>query len=337
MVKIKDIAKEANVSSATVSRILRNDPHLSVREDTREDILRIAQELGYKRKTKVISQTYTVGIMQWISKFVEENDPYYYELRKMVEVALHERGYRVKRFYLEDAQEVERAKDLVALVCVGKFSLNQAALFNRSINHVFFVDSNPDSQRYSSVVFDFETATKSLITHLHSLGHQRIGFIGGREYIGSEKIEYVDKRELTYLDVMKSHRDLYFEPSDFYIDDFSAQTGYDGIYYSYNSGSMPTAFICESDTIAMGALNALGELNLVTNDTQISIVSYNDIYVAQYLNPSLTTIKLDIRAMAETTALMLEHQIKNPHAIPSKTTLSTKLMIRDSSKQIEKQ
>lgn len=334
MVKIKDIAKAANVSPATVSRILRNDPLLSVRDETRDEVIRIAEKMGYKRTVKKTKGTSSVGIVQWISKYQEDTDPYYYELRKAVETSLNRLGYHVQRYYREDIESIYTSQSLIGLICVGKFSLDQAAKLKNGIKHIIFVDSNPDANNYSSVVFDFVGATYQVMDHLIEKGHRNIGFIGGREYIGPEKQEYLDKREMTFLKIMNENSSLRMIDSNVYINDFTAQTGYEGIINASKSDNMASAFVCESDTIAMGAISALAELKLLNNEKHVSIISYNDIYNARYLNPALTTIKLDIKAMAEHAAYLLDYSIKAKNLLTSKTTLPTKLIIRDSVKSI---
>ena len=133
---------------------------------------------------------------------------------------------------------------------------------------------------------------------------------------------------------MNGNSSLRMIDSNIYINDFTAQTGYEGIINASKSDNMASAFVCESDTIAMGAISALAELKLLNNEKHVSIISYNDIYSARYLNPALTTIKLDIKAMAEHAAYLLDYSIKAKNLITSKTTLPTKLIIRDSVKSI---
>ena len=334
MAKIKDIADAANVSSATVSRILRNDPHLSVRDETRNEVLRVADAMGYQPTKKITKQARTIGIVQWISQNEEDTDPYYYELRKAVEVHLSNMGYEVVRFYKTDIDRIHTSKHLSGLVCVGKFTLDQAAAFKKNINHIIFVDSNPDAAHYSSVVFDFETATLSVLDHLLDYGHRHIGFIGGREYIGPNREEYVDKRELTFLKYRELHPKLNLNTDFVYIDGFTANTGYEGVMKAHEGSLMPTAFVCESDTIAMGAIRALDSLHLLDGQNAVSVVGYNDIYTSQYLNPPLTTVKLDIKAIASTTAILLDSMIKQRYSIPAKTSLSTTLIKRESVKKL---
>lgn len=86
MVTIKDIAQKAKVSISTVSRILNEDETLSVKEETRQRVLRIAKEMDYRPKRKKVARSRPViAIVQWISSFQEVEDPYYYTLRDSVE------------------------------------------------------------------------------------------------------------------------------------------------------------------------------------------------------------------------------------------------------------
>ena len=100
MATLKDIAKLANVSSATVSRVLNKDKTLSVGEETRHRILTIAEELGYekhKRSTNSNQERQKIAIVQWYSEQEELNDLYYYSIRIGLEKRAQELGYDVVR------------------------------------------------------------------------------------------------------------------------------------------------------------------------------------------------------------------------------------------------
>ena len=84
MATIKDVAELANVSSATVSRILNNDKTLSVPEETRQAVFNAAKELNYIKKRKATKNEFTIGIVQWYSLQQEIDDPYYLQIRASV-------------------------------------------------------------------------------------------------------------------------------------------------------------------------------------------------------------------------------------------------------------
>lgn len=100
MATIKDIAELAKVSSASVSRILNNDPTLSVPKETRQRVLDAANQLGYKKKNKKMYDTVmTLGIIQWISPIEESNDPYYLSIRQGVEEYCFKNKIAIKRVF----------------------------------------------------------------------------------------------------------------------------------------------------------------------------------------------------------------------------------------------
>lgn len=332
MATLKDIANKASVSTSTVSRILNGDDTLSVKDETREEVIRIAEELGYKTKRKLTGSVRKhIGVVQWISSNDEEEDPYYYALRKSIESHFLNRKIEVKRYFKENANEVFNDHDLQGLVCIGKFSIEQADSFARHCPAIVFVDSNPNEALYSAIVNDLETATDNVIDYLKDQGHTKIGYIGGREFLGETDIQYVDKRELTYLERTKKDSDLVFNKSYLYLKDYSAQTGYDSMKDIITEKIDATAFICASDTIAMGALRALGEFNLLS---KISIIGFNDINSSKYFNPPLSTVLLDTRLMGEFAFNILMSRISSPDSVPVKLELKTKIIERQTVKRV---
>lgn len=328
MAKLKDVAKLSGVSLATVSRVLNGDPTLSIREETRESVVQAAKELNYKVKRKSISlHTDFIGVVQWISSYEEEEDPYYTAIRKSVESTLLDQKVQIKRFYKENIEDVFEDHSIIGLICIGKFSLEQAKAFKDHTKYVVFVDSNPDETLYSSVVHDLEDATELIMKRLFDNGHRSIGYIGGRELLGHTQIEYVDKREKTYIDVMKSNPELHFDKKNIYIRKYNAQSGYDAIISALKKDNLPTAFICASDTIATGALRALGEKN---RSKDVSIIGYNNIPVAKFYNPPITTVMLDTRYMGELAATMIMVMIRTKNPRTTKHVLKTNLIIRES-------
>ncbi|CAM2878725.1 LacI family DNA-binding transcriptional regulator [Erysipelothrix tonsillarum] len=329
MATIKDIALKASVSQATVSRILNEDPTLSVKDETRDEVFRVAKELNYRIKKKnKKADVLMVGIVQWISSNEEEEDPYYYSLRMSVENFCISHKIQIKRYYKENMVDVFLEDDLDGLICVGKFSHQQANDLERHCPAIVFVDSNPDSSKYSAVVHDLEGATAASINYLKEMGHTRIGYIGGREYLGATKIEYVDRRERTFNKLMSEDREMEYNQDHVYLGKYTAQTGYSSVLEALKQEVVPTAFICASDTIAMGALRALGEMKDQVPH-QISIVGYNDIASAKFFNPPLTTVALDTKYMGELAAQLLTLMISSKSFIPVKVVCSTKLVVRE--------
>lgn len=330
MATLKDIAKLAEVSAATVSRILNDDATLSVKEETKQKVLAAAKELNYKIKRKVRQDSRLVfGVVQWISSYKEEEDPYYFSLRMSVENYCIAHNIVVRRYYIENISEVFQNDDFDGLICIGKFSLQQAADFERHCPHIVFVDSNPDADKYSSVVSDLNKGMYDVIDYLVSVGHSRVGYIGGQEFLGLSNQIHVDARERAFRSLVKYDERLNTGDMNIYIGDFNAKTGYQSIMRAYESNNMPTAFVCASDTIAMGALSALGELGPKIK-RPVSIVGFNDIASSKFLNPPLTTVALDTKYMGELSVNLLQLMLKSPNFIPVKIVCKTVLILRES-------
>lgn len=332
MVTLKDVAELAEVSTTTVSRVLNRDSSFSVKEETKERVLQAAEELGYKTKTTQVQQQSKIkkfGIVQWISSYEEEQDVYYLNLRQAVENYCIENKITVDRYFMENILDVYENDHLDGLICIGKFSLSMAADLAEHSPNVLFVDSNPDETRYSSIEHDLKGGTKRIVKYLKEMGHQHIGYIGGEEYLGSSHDINVDMREKTFRKMIKTDPDIKTDQKDIYINAFNHQTGYQSIMSAFDKKEMPTAFICASDAIAMGALSALGELDRQLPQ-EISIISYNNIQSAQYMNPPLTTLALNTKYMGELAGNLLQHMINSNHVTPVKIVCGTHLVIRES-------
>ena len=131
MATIKDIAQKAHVSAATVSRILNQDESLSVTDQTRNRVLKIAEELNYIKK-KPVKNKFTIGIFQWYSLFQELEDPYYQSIRIGIEHYCTKKQIEVIRAFRSDSNYAEKLKKVDGLICIGKFNDAEIALFSRS-------------------------------------------------------------------------------------------------------------------------------------------------------------------------------------------------------------
>lgn len=331
MATIKDIAKKAGVSQASVSRILNEDKTLSVKEETRERVISIANELGYKvKKRRHANERVVIGLVQWISSYQEVEDPYYYALRLSVENYFINRKIGVRRYYQENLSDIYDDTFLSGIICMGKFSKQQARDLHASFPNIVFVDSNPDGSKYSCVVSDLDKGTDVIIEYLKSKGHRHIGFIGGQEFLGPTHIPFVDARERAYIKRVEEDSELIGGKNDLYIRNFDGLTGYDMMNKALMKDKVPTAFICASDSIAMGALRALGEMKQRGKNREISVIGYNDIATSKFFNPPLTTLKIDTKYMGEMAGNLMEFMLKTENNIPVKVLCSTRLVERSS-------
>ena len=144
MATIKDIAQKASVSAATVSRILNQDDTLSVTDETKQRVLKVAQELNYTKHLKnTVEKSISIGIFQWYSVFQELEDPYYQAIRVGIEKYCADHNIHVVRAFQSDCNYPDTLKDLQGLICIGKFNKPQIKSFQKLNPNTIFVD-----QRY---------------------------------------------------------------------------------------------------------------------------------------------------------------------------------------------
>lgn len=328
---MKDIAKLAEVSPATVSRVLNYDENLSVTDETRKRIFEIAEDLDYKapkQRNKTLDKRVKIGVIHWYSQIEELEDPYYLSIRRGVENECSDKKIEIATIFKNESEEnIQQLTELDGVITIGKFSSQDIEALADYSSNVVFVDSSPDDKKYDSVIIDLKKATLEVLDYLLSVGHKHIGFIGGREYVGADKEPIEDDREVTYCKFMKSKK--LYNPRSIYIGKFTAEDGYRLMKRAIEDGELATAFFVASDSMAIGALKALYEADIkVPND--VSIISFNDIPTSKYLVPPLSTVKVHTEFMGVTAVELLLERINDNREIAKKVIIPTQLIIRES-------
>lgn len=335
MATIKDIANSVGVSIATVSRVLNLDETLNVSDETRKKVLEVAEKLNYitikERKNR--GKVYNIGIIYWYTDAQEINDPYFLSIRMAVERKCSEEEVNFKNI---DFQRVLNGNfndynNLDGIIAIGLFDDNDIEKMKKVSKNIVFIDSSPNEKMYDSVVVDFKNAVKELMEYLYNLGHRKIGYIGGICYSRSEKSVFVNYREKTYKEFMEKING--FKEEWVLKDKFSPEQGYNLMKKALNQKERPTAFFVASDPMAIGAYKAVFEAGLKIPE-DISIVGFDDIYTAEFLAPSLTTVRVYKDIMGEVAVETLLDRIKKKRTLGRKIVLPTELVKRESCRKI---
>lgn len=332
MATIKDISKEAGVSPAAVSRVLNHDKTLSVSNDKRKLIFEVAERLSYiplrSRKKILTKAKYRIGLIHWYTIDQELEDPYYLSIRIGIEKYAIEHQVEISKLYAPSTADLDKIKGVEGIICIGKFSDTDIERFDKLSKNLVFVDSSPHEEKYDSVIVDIEKSVVKIIDHLRDVGCESIGFIGGREYAGLEKIPIGEKRKEafeTYLTTFNR-----FDRSQVYVGKFLAESGYQLMKHAIRtSETMPDAFFIASDSMAVGALRALHEHGIKVPDV-VQIVGFNDIPTSNYTIPPLTTLRVHKEFMGETSLKLLLERLEDLRPIAIKVTVPTELVIRNS-------
>jgi len=333
MATLKDIAELAGFSLATVSRVLNHDTSLNVSEDTRKKIYEVAEELGYKtirQRSRSLKRNIRIGVIHWYSQKEEMGDPYYLSVAKGVEKECFNRKLEFISIFKDgDKYTTGELNDLDGFIAIGKFSREDIQEFSAFSKNITFVDSSPDDKVYDSVITDIAGATLEVLKSIVGKGHGSIGFIGGREYVGKDKMPLQDERERIYREFTRE-KGIY-EERNIYIGSFTTEGGYDMMKKAVAKGDIPEVFFVASDSMAMGVIQALYESGLnVPGD--VGIVSFNDIPTSKYLIPPLSTVRVHTEFMGATAVVLLLERIKESREIPKKVIVPTALIIRESYK-----
>lgn len=333
MATLKDIAKLAGVSLAAVSRVLNHDASLNVSDETRKKIFEVAEELGYqtiRQRSKNLNKRIRIGVIHWYSQKEELGDPYYLSVAKGIEKECFNKKVEFVSIFKDgDKYTAGELDDLDGFIAIGKFSKEDIKEFSTYSKNIVFVDSSPNDKVYDSVIIDIRSATLEVLEDMVGHGHRRIGFIGGREYVGKGKESLEDERERAYHEFTKE-KGIHDE-RDVYIGSFTTEGGYNMMKKAIRKGKLPSVFFVASDSMAMGAIQALYESNInVPRD--VSIVSFNDIHTSKYLIPPLSTVRVHTEFMGATAVGLMLERIKENRALPKKVVIPTELIIRESYK-----
>lgn len=321
MATLKDIANDCNVSVSTVSRVLKGDKTLSVNSATKDLIWESANKLNYKVKAKSTSGM-KVAVVNWYSHDQEVIDPYYYYIRKGVESSCQDERFDYDVFFKEDGFDNLQSYD--AIIAIGKFGQDAIESFEKLQKNIVFVDSNPDKLKFDSIQVDFETMLADVFEYATSKHGNDIGLMNGCEYIDKEK--YQDPRLLAFKKQCKLND---IDDTNIIEGDFTIESGYEMFFKLDETNRVPKVLICGNDLIAMGANKAAYKLDLNVG-SDLFIVGINNIPVAKYMVPSLTTVEIPQTQMGVEAVTLLKRRQASGSDSPITILVPTRIVKRKS-------
>lgn len=334
---IKDIAKLAGVSVATVSRVINGN--MNVKNESRKKIEAVIKENNYipssvgitllKKKSNVI------GIILPIVH------SYYTERFNAILKVLSENNYTTiiaVSFYNEN-EEVKALSDFISRQVDGvifmttKITQLHIEILEKYINKtpLVVIDSDASKYGFSSIIHDDYKGAKEAISYLISKGHKKIAFISG----GETNLYSNSKRYQAYEDMMVS---IGISQADFIVasGNYSMKSGYDAInsLFANNSKIIPTAIYCANDSMAIGASRRLHELGYKIPE-DVSLIGTDDVEPVKYMCPaSLTTVKQQLTQSGEIAAELILNHIKSNNLAIKTIVLNQNLILRESVKDL---
>lgn len=322
---IKDVAKLAGVSTATVSRALNKAD--SVSADTSDTVFKAAKEVGYRinhsARSLRLQRTGAIAVL-----IPNVSNPFFSNILAGIESVMTDSNINV--LVLDSQGQGDIADYLTSqradgIICLdGELrtdsSTNESSMLNLP---VVFACEWPSAGSSSSVRSDNTTGALLAVEHLVSLGHTKIGHVAGPV----ENVLTAERRNATIQALDKAG--LLVKSDWFFEGDFSLDSGAEAARQWFAMEEKPTALFCASDLMAIGFIAELKE-NGVSVPEDISVIGFDDIDIARYYIPKLTTIRQHTRELGETAARALLEKL---HGFDTKSVsklLEVELVVRGS-------
>ncbi|MDT2820897.1 LacI family DNA-binding transcriptional regulator [Enterococcus devriesei] len=325
MATIRDIAKQAGVSPATVSRVLNYDQELSVAQETRQRIFEVAEKLNYtKHKRSPKMGKALIRLVQWYDEAEELADLYYLSIRLGIEKRAEELNLQVRRETLNELSDSQ----VTGTIALGKFDAEQIRQLKQLDDNLLFVDFDAMQLGLNSLVVDFDQSMDLVIDHFIQQGHQKIGILSGEEVTKHNLQPIEDPRMLSFKKKLEQLN--LFRPDLVVTAPFSMEAGKAAVSeFIAESNDLPTALFASSDALAIGGMQAIQAAGLRIPE-DISVIGFNDVSVAKYVSPALSTVKVETEWMGELAVTTLLELAKEYSPVPRKIMLGTELIQRAS-------
>ncbi|MFF2909246.1 LacI family DNA-binding transcriptional regulator [Paenibacillus sp. NPDC057934] len=303
-ITIKDVAREAGVSISTVSNALNDVDVLN--PETKLHVLQVAQRLNYVPNLN--GKLLKSGKTQMLGFFTTSvSGPYFYKLVESMARECDHMGYGLNVFVTKDKQVIMnnimgRRVDGVIIYEEFKIDDNDIAIMEKDRIKAVFLDREIQRENMGSVIFDSFVAGYETTKYLISLGHKKIAYISGVDTM----FDSVQRKE-GYLAALREYQLPVKE--EYILQGFFEEEGTYNVVKSFirsSSDILPDAFLAGNDVSAIGCMQALKAHGYdVPND--ISVVGFDDIDIAQYFSPPLTTVRNQI---ARQGILAIDHLVR---------------------------
>lgn len=335
-ITIYDIAKEANVSPATVSRVLTGNA--KVRPQTMRKIVDVIEKYNFRPNSLARSllhkQSKTIGFI-----LPDINHPFFSTLVQKSEAHALELGYTSFLCNTMNSSENESKylqslieKQVDGIIYLGgrindtdteqKYADEMKKVMDRI--PVVFVNGQMTGVDAHIVRTDEESGMEKLVELLVNLNHKKIGFLGGIEGISS-----TDVKKKTFVKMM-NNKGLDVNKDWVFCNGFSIESGEEVAAQLLYLKERPTAVICANDFVAIGVIKVLTKFGLKVPD-DVSVVGFDDIYLAEHFPPGITTVSQNYDLLGETAINVLVDLI-NERDAERETVVPTSLILRDSCK-----
>jgi DNA-binding LacI/PurR family transcriptional regulator len=329
------VAKLANVSPSTVSRVISNNSRIS--EETKKTVNEAMKTLGYHpnaiARSLVNKSTHTIGVIMPKSAHLSLSNPFFPEALRGISARANQKGFYVM-LSVED-NEMDKHSNIENIVRAGVvdgvimlYSRLEDKTFNMLKDNKFpFVvvgkPVNGNANKVNYVDNDNIGAAYDAVTHLINKGRSTIGLITGplNLVVSLDRLEGY-KRAL-------GDSSISYNPDWVQESDFSQEGGYKAMENLLLSGSCPRAILATDDLLALGAIKAIKKAGLKIPD-DVAVISFNNIPAAEFLTPSLTSVDINPFDLGYEATELLFQCLEGKKTSSQARIVPTKLIVRES-------
>lgn len=333
-VTIKDVALLANVAPSTVSRVIADNPRIS--EETKQKVKKAMEQLGYhpnfNARNLASQSTHALGLVMPSSKDVGFQNPFFPTVLQGISEGAQEKNYALhmttgksEKEVLEAVVQMVQGKRVDGVVLLSSKVEDQLISYLKERDFPFVLIGKPyrDIEEITHVDNDNFRAAKEVTEYLIGFGHRKVGFIGG----SLELVVTVDRLN-GYKQALVNAG---IEINEDYIvqEQFLREGGQEAVRELMALEQPPTALVVADDFMALGVLNTLDELDIKVPD-DISIVSFNNVLLAEMAKPPLTSVDINIFQLGYQASKNLIQSIENKNEPTKRLIISHQLVERSS-------
>jgi LacI family transcriptional regulator len=324
---IRDVASLAGVSYQTVSRVINGSDR--VKPETRARVEAAIAELDYR--PNAIARFMATGSTRTLTCLAPNLTDYTFAC--IIEGAALEARQQGYSLFAASAADEDTFADLVdqmvtsrrteGLMVINPYADRRHTLVPDNVPTVY-VGARPRDESVDSVALDDQAAGCTATEHLLALGHQRIGLITGPLVEDCSQDRLAGYRQALHTG------SLPFDPCLVVEGDWSATSGYQAFMTLARVDRPPTAVFAQNDRMAVGVIRAARDLGLQV-PAEIAVVGVDDMPLASYFDPPLTTVRQDLHAIGRAAARLLMSTVEQPEAAHQHLRLPAELVVRQSS------
>ncbi len=325
-VSLKELAQHLGVSPSTVSVVLNNVPGRSISEPTRERIREAAEQMGYRPSLLARSlrrqETQTIGVL--LPMVGEE---YHAQVLGGVADELEKNGYSylIAQHRHDPARIAEYTQMLLSRGADGFIAIDTHLRESLHVPTVAVAghESIPD---VTNIVLDHDVAGELTLQHLHEQGHRHIAVIKGQPASSDSETRWKATSDAAGRAGVCIPKELVLEMEENLT---SPELAYSLVRRLLPKRQTFTAIVCFNDIAALGAIKAIHDAGLRVPE-DISVVGFDDIRVASFATPSITTIHQPLQQMGEMAAQVLLKRLQTGKPADGEIAVKPELVVRES-------